>query len=78
MDVVGQLDGLLLGDYIKRKAEVLSEIIQAGVLGGKVDWLTAPKPTGTSSCPASKKHVLFLVMADPKTLSPSRRQFVCL
>ncbi|PLW26487.1 hypothetical protein PCANC_22933 [Puccinia coronata f. sp. avenae] len=49
MDVVGQLDGLLLGDYIKRKAEVLSEIIQAGVLGGKVDWLTAPKPTGVNS-----------------------------
>ncbi|OAV89384.1 hypothetical protein PTTG_03981 [Puccinia triticina 1-1 BBBD Race 1] len=49
MDVVGQLDTLLLGDYIKRKAEILSEIIQTGVLGGKVDWLTAPKPTGVNS-----------------------------
>ncbi|POW06303.1 hypothetical protein PSTT_09176 [Puccinia striiformis] len=41
-----QLDTLLLGDYIKRKAEIISEIIQTGVLSGKVDWLTAPKPTG--------------------------------
>jgi hypothetical protein len=78
MDVVGQLDGLLLGDYIKRKAEVLSEIIQAGVLGGKVDWLTAPKPTGTSSFPASKIF-FFLVKSDQNViLSPSRRQFFCL
>ncbi|POV96617.1 hypothetical protein PSHT_15042 [Puccinia striiformis] len=46
MDVVEQLDTLLLGDYIKRKAEIISEIIQTGVLSGKVDWLTAPKPTG--------------------------------
>lgn len=46
MDVLEQLDALLLGDYIKRKAEILSEIIQTGVLSGKVDWLTAPKPTG--------------------------------
>ncbi|KAH9469276.1 hypothetical protein Pst134EA_009797 [Puccinia striiformis f. sp. tritici] len=48
MDVVEQLDTLLLGDYIKRKAEIISEIIQTGVLSGKVDWLTAPKPTVTS------------------------------
>ncbi|KNE95221.1 hypothetical protein PSTG_11486 [Puccinia striiformis f. sp. tritici PST-78] len=49
MDVVEQLDTLLLGDYIKRKAEIISEIIQTGVLSGKVDWLTAPKPTGLNS-----------------------------
>lgn len=49
MDVLEQLDALLLGDYIKRKAEILSEIIQTGVLSGKVDWLTAPKPTGVNS-----------------------------
>ncbi|POW17792.1 hypothetical protein PSHT_06230 [Puccinia striiformis] len=49
MDVVEQLDTLLLGDYIKRKAEIISEIIQTGVLSGKVDWLTAPKPTGVNS-----------------------------
>jgi len=49
LDVVEQLDALLLGDYIKRKAEILSEIIQTGVLSGKVDWLTAPKPTGVNS-----------------------------
>lgn len=49
MDVVGQLNTLLLGDYIKRKTEVLSDIIQTGVLGGKVNWLTTPKPTGINS-----------------------------
>ncbi|KAH9469289.1 hypothetical protein Pst134EA_009811 [Puccinia striiformis f. sp. tritici] len=49
MDVVEQLDTLLLGDYIKRKAKIISEIIQTGVFSGKVDWLTAPKPTGLNS-----------------------------
>ncbi|KAI9612099.1 hypothetical protein H4Q26_008190 [Puccinia striiformis f. sp. tritici PST-130] len=33
----------------QRKAEIISEIIQTGVLSGKVDWLTAPKPTGVNS-----------------------------
>ncbi|CAH7672211.1 exocyst complex component Sec5-domain-containing protein [Phakopsora pachyrhizi] len=49
MDVIEQLDTLLLGDYIKRKAELLAEIIQVGVLGGEVDWYTAPKPTEVHS-----------------------------
>ncbi|EGG04385.1 uncharacterized protein MELLADRAFT_37367 [Melampsora larici-populina 98AG31] len=43
MDVIGQLDALLLGDYIKRKSVILADIINAGVL--QVDWFLAPKPT---------------------------------
>ncbi|KAG0140924.1 hypothetical protein CROQUDRAFT_52505 [Cronartium quercuum f. sp. fusiforme G11] len=45
MDVIGQLDTLLLGDYIKRKSVVLADIINTGVLGGEIDWFLAPKPT---------------------------------
>lgn len=43
MDVIGQLDALLLGDYIKRKSVILADIINAGV--NQVDWFLAPKPT---------------------------------
>lgn len=46
MDVIGQLDALLLGDYIKRKSVILSGIIETGVLGGQIDWHLASKPTG--------------------------------
>lgn len=47
-DVIGQLDKILFDDYIKRKASALGRIIHEGVLGGKIDWFTAPKPTGES------------------------------
>ncbi|KAH9809994.1 exocyst complex component Sec5-domain-containing protein [Melampsora americana] len=43
MDVIGQLDALLLGDYIKRKSVILADIINTGV--NQVDWFLAPKPT---------------------------------
>ncbi|EGG02219.1 uncharacterized protein MELLADRAFT_91544 [Melampsora larici-populina 98AG31] len=43
MDVIGQLDALLLGDYIKKKSVILADIINTGV--NQVDWFLAPKPT---------------------------------
>ncbi|MBW0481318.1 hypothetical protein O181_021033 [Austropuccinia psidii MF-1] len=62
-DVIGELDTLLLGDYIKRKTGILSEIIQTGVLNSHIDWLTAPKPTEVHSFVYDALLLLVLVHA---------------
>jgi hypothetical protein len=80
MDVVEQLDAILLGDYIKRKAEILSEIIQTGVLSSQVDWLTAPKPTGPyHSCyRLTFDKLIAYDIVPPVIILHIRRELVCL
>jgi exocyst complex component 2 len=49
MDVTDQLDKILFDDYVKRKSADVAKIIRKGVLGGRVNWYEADKPTGTLS-----------------------------
>ena len=48
-DVVAQLDKILFEDYIKSRSINLSKTVERGVLGDKVDWYSAPKPTEVHS-----------------------------
>ncbi|CAG8478107.1 13674_t:CDS:10 [Acaulospora morrowiae] len=43
-DVVNQLDGILFEDYIKRRTEVVRDIITKGILSGDIDWYRISKP----------------------------------
>ncbi|GES86089.1 exocyst complex component Sec5-domain-containing protein [Rhizophagus clarus] len=42
--VVDQLDGILFEDYIKRKTEIVREIITNGILSSEIDWANISKP----------------------------------
>ncbi|RIA91034.1 exocyst complex component Sec5-domain-containing protein [Glomus cerebriforme] len=42
--VVDQLDGILFEDYLKRKAEIVREIITNGILSSEIDWSNISKP----------------------------------
>ncbi|KAI7877332.1 exocyst complex component Sec5-domain-containing protein [Mucor mucedo] len=44
IDVVDQLDEILFGDYIKRKAQMIRDIIKQGILMSGIDWSSIPKP----------------------------------
>lgn len=39
-----QLDEILFGDYIKRKAQMVRDIIKQGILMSGIDWSSIPKP----------------------------------
>jgi hypothetical protein len=43
-DVVNQLDSILFDDYIKRKTEILREIIVRGIMHSGFDWYNVSKP----------------------------------
>jgi exocyst complex component 2 len=47
MDVAEHMDGIVFGDYVKRRSEPLVELVKGGILDGGIDWLSTPKPTGT-------------------------------
>ncbi|PKK78359.1 hypothetical protein RhiirC2_730073 [Rhizophagus irregularis] len=42
--VVDQLDGILFDDYIKRKTEIVRNIIINGILSNEIDWSNISKP----------------------------------
>ncbi|GAA5808629.1 hypothetical protein MFLAVUS_002021 [Mucor flavus] len=44
IDVVDQLDEILFGDYIKRKSQMIRDIIRQGILMSSIDWSSIPKP----------------------------------
>ncbi|KAG1118304.1 hypothetical protein G6F42_013231 [Rhizopus arrhizus] len=44
IDVVDQLDEILFGDYIKRKSQMIRDIIRQGILMSGIDWSSIPKP----------------------------------
>lgn len=44
IDVVDELDVILFGDYIKRKSQIIRDIIRQGILMSGIDWSSIPKP----------------------------------
>ena len=57
-----KLDKILFDKFVERKRETMATIIQEGVLGSKVDWYNAPKPTGSLSLgPLSLRVSLALI-----------------
>ncbi|KAI8970337.1 exocyst complex component Sec5-domain-containing protein [Mycotypha africana] len=44
IDVVDQLDEILFGDFIKRKSQLIRDIITQGILHSGIDWASIPKP----------------------------------
>ncbi|KAI8080296.1 exocyst complex component Sec5-domain-containing protein [Gilbertella persicaria] len=44
VDVVDQLDEILFGDYIKRKSQMIRDIVRQGILMSGIDWSSIPKP----------------------------------
>lgn len=56
-----ELDKILFEDYVKRKASILDRIINSWVLGGSVNWSTAPKPTGALPSRPLTLHSLMTV-----------------
>ncbi|CAG8566578.1 3768_t:CDS:10 [Diversispora eburnea] len=48
-DVVDQLDGILFEDYIKRKTEIVRDIVINGITSGEINWYSISKPTALLS-----------------------------
>ncbi|KAK0529701.1 Exocyst complex component S5 [Tilletia horrida] len=44
-EVAQQLDGILFDDYVKRKSDIISDILQEGILKSGINWSTIPKPS---------------------------------
>ena len=57
--LVGDMDQMVFGKYIERRAEPLREVISDGILHGGMDWLNAPKPSEVR--PYMHRAILMLV-----------------
>ncbi|KAF9352276.1 hypothetical protein BGX26_009873 [Mortierella sp. AD094] len=68
--VVGQLDGILFDDYIKRKTVVASRVITDGILYWGIDWYSIPKPTGVHAFMYEALLSLVVVHAQISEIAP--------
>ncbi|KAK0556825.1 Exocyst complex component S5 [Tilletia horrida] len=44
-EVAQQLDGILFDDYVKRKSDIISDILREGILKSGINWQTLPNPS---------------------------------
>ncbi|KAL1921037.1 uncharacterized protein VTP21DRAFT_11672 [Calcarisporiella thermophila] len=70
MGVLKQLDNILFEDFVKRKNEVVSEIVRNGILNGGIDWYTISKPTEVHSFVYEALLSLVLVHAQVNDIAP--------
>ncbi|KAI8987114.1 exocyst complex component Sec5-domain-containing protein [Pilobolus umbonatus] len=71
IDVVYQLDGILFGDYLKRKTQVIRDIIRHGILNSGIDWASIPKPQEVH--PFVYEALMLLVMVHSQISSVAKQ-----